>query len=308
MSEIQFSFNGEMRELFGYPDPSVPLVVWKGDFCNFINRSLSYHWHNEFEYCVVLTGTIGFTIEGNYIEAKQGDVVFINANSMHLATQVGENNAKVFTVSFLPALLVSNDCSTIYRKHFLPILQSSIKGFLIDNKKAYGNDIMKSLVETYEVYARQNYDYELMCINLISRIWSLTISYLREYKDTISLPNINQDDEQKAKDILNYIHNCYSEDIKIDDIARHANTSRSGCFRCFRHYTNKSPIEYLIEYRLSQAIYLMMRTDKSITQIATECGFSNSSYFGKAFKQKYKMTPLQYKKEMIKSDVPIRMV
>lgn len=124
--------------------------------------------------------------------------------------------------------------------------------------------------------------------NLISRIWSLTISYLREYKDTISLPSINQDDEQKAKDILNYIHNRYSEDIKIDDIARHAKTSRSGCFRCFRHYTNKNPIEYLIEYRLSQAVYLMMRTDKSITQIATECGFSNSSYFGKAFKQKYK--------------------
>lgn len=126
MSEIQFSFNDEMRELFEYPDPSVPLVVWKGDFCNFINRSLSYHRHNEFEYCAVLTGTIGFTIEGNYIEAKQGDVVFINANSMHLANQVGKNNAKVFTVSFLPALLASNDCSTIYRKHFLPILQSSI--------------------------------------------------------------------------------------------------------------------------------------------------------------------------------------
>lgn len=296
MSEIQISFNNEMRELFEYTDPSFPLVVWTGDFCSFINRSLSYHWHNEFEYCIVLAGIVGFTIEGNYIEAKQGEAIFINANSMHLATQVSKNDAKVVTVSFLPILIAGNEYSTVYRKFFLPILQSTIKGFLIENSKRFGNDILQYLTKIYTAYPEQNYDYELMCINYISHIWNLTLAYLQEHKDTLSLQNIHHNDEQKAKDILNYIHNYYDEDIKIDDIARYAKTSRSGCFRCFRQYTNKSPIEYLTEYRLSRAIYLMIRTDKSMTQIAAECGFSNSSYFGKVFMQKYKMTPLQYKK------------
>ena len=62
MSEIHFSFDKEMRELFEYPDPSIPFVFWIGDFRSFANQSLSYHWHNEFEYCVVLSGVVVFAI------------------------------------------------------------------------------------------------------------------------------------------------------------------------------------------------------------------------------------------------------
>ena len=40
MTEVQFSFNDTMRELFEYTDPTFPLVVWTGNFRNFINKSL----------------------------------------------------------------------------------------------------------------------------------------------------------------------------------------------------------------------------------------------------------------------------
>ncbi len=296
MTEVQFSFNDKMRELFEYTDPTFPLVVWTGNFRNFINKSLACHWHNEFEYCVVISGIVGFTIEGHYVEAKQGEAIFVNANALHFATQVSQNNAKVYTVSFLPTIFANAEGNTIYRRFFLPVLQSPVKSFLITDSQKNSKDILEYLTKIFMEHSKQNYDYELKCIEYISNIWRSTLAYLQENKDTLSLQNIDQEDERKAKIILNYIHNHYNEDIKIDEIVKYAKASRSGCFRCFRQYTSKTPIEYLTEYRLSRAIHLMVQTDKSMTQIASECGFSDSCYFGKVFLRKYKMTPLQYKK------------
>ena len=298
MNETQISFNSEMRELFEYEDPTFPLVVWTGDFRNFLNRCLAHHWHNEFEYCFVLSGGVGFTTEGHYVEVKQGEAVFINANSLHSANQISPDNAKVFTVSFLPSLFTSTEGNSVYRKFFLPALQSPVKSFLITDSQKNGKGILKYLTKIFEEYENKNYDYELKCIDYISNIWRFTLSNLKEYNNTFSLKPTDYEIERKAKMMLNYIHNHYDEDVKIDDIAQYIKTSRSGCFRYFRQYTNKTPIEYLTEYRLSRAIHLMAQTDKSITQIALSCGFSDSSYFGKIFLYKYKMTPLQYKKRI----------
>ena len=298
MSETQISFNNDMRELFEYDDPSFPLVVWTGDFSSFLNRSLAYHWHNEFEYCFVLSGSVGFTTERQYVEVKQGEAIFINANALHFANQISQNNAKVFTVSFLPSLLANAEEYVFYRKFFFPVLQSHIRSYLITDAQEEGKNILNYLKKVFNEYNKKNYDYELKCIGYISNIWCFTLSCLKDCNDTLSQKATDYEVEHKAKMMLNYIHNHYDEDIRIDDIAQYIKTSRSGCFRCFRcfrQYTNKTPIEYLTEYRLSRAIQLMAQTDKSMTQIASECGFSDSSYFGKIFLRKYKTTPLQYR-------------
>ncbi|HPJ00729.1 MAG TPA: helix-turn-helix transcriptional regulator [Enterococcus sp.] len=72
--------------------------------------------------------------------------------------------------------------------------------------------------------------------------------------------------------------------------------SRSECFRCFKKFTNKKPMEYINEYRLFQASKLLKLTPLSIEEITKKCGFSTSSYFGKQFKEVYGVTPLHYRK------------
>ena len=55
-----FLFDHTMRELFEYPDPSVPFIVWTGDFRTFIDHTIDCHWHNEFEYGVLLSGELDY--------------------------------------------------------------------------------------------------------------------------------------------------------------------------------------------------------------------------------------------------------
>lgn len=290
-----FSFDHTMRELFEYPDPSVPFVVWTGDFRTLLDRTILCHWHDEFEYGLLISGELDYYIDGQYIRLKQGDAVFVNANTMHMATQVGNDNVVLFTVSFLPSLFAGGNNGTIFRKYFQPILQSSIKGFSIDQTMNEGNQIVQLLNEIYGLSSNQTDDYELLCLSIVSRLWSLTLRYTKEHKHGFIPFRKEHGNENKAKGILTYIHEHYSDDIRIEDIARHTCISRSECFRCFRRYTNKSPIEYLTEYRLAHAVNLLMETDHSVTQIATECGFSSSSYFGKIFKKKYAVSPARFK-------------
>ena len=293
-----FSFDHTMRELFEYPDPSIPFVIWTGDFQTLAERSLVCHWHNEFEYGVLVSGSLDYYIDGKHIRVNEGDAIFINANCMHMANQVGTDNVVIYTVSFLPSLFVGGNNSTLFQKYFQPILQSSLKGFFIERKTTEGDAIVRLLQEIYTLANKQTENYELLCISLISRIWCLTLQYINQYKHDFFPFHTEHGNEQKAKEILSYIQEHYAEDIHIEDIARHICISRSECFRCFQRYVNKSPIAYLTEYRLSHAVNLLMETDKSMTQIATECGFSNSSYFGKLFKKKYAVTPLQFKNSL----------
>jgi AraC-like DNA-binding protein len=57
-------------------------------------------------------------------------------------------------------------------------------------------------------------------------------------------------------------------------------------------------IRYLIEYRLALAAARLQETDLPVTQIALDCGFQNSSYFNRAFKGHYHVTPSAYRKKL----------
>ena len=295
MGSNQFAFDHTMRELFEYSDPSFPLFIWTGDFRTFVDHTTNGHWHHEFEFGMLLSGELDFYIDGQYIRLKQGEPIFINSNALHIATQAaGCDAAVMFTVSFLPSLFTGGNDGAVFRKFFQPILQSSVMGFTIENSVCDGAEIAGLLKEIYALDTHID-DYELRCISLVSRIWGLTLRYIKEHNREFIQFHTNHKREAKAKDILSYIKEHYAENICIQDIARHTGISRSECFRSFQYFTNKKPVEYLTEYRLAHAANMLRETDKSIAQIATECGFSSSSYFGKRFKEKYAVPPSRYK-------------
>ena len=53
--------------------------------------------------------------------------------------------------------------------------------------------------------------------------------------------------------------------------------------------------QYIISYRLRAAARLLELSDKSVAEIAEECGFTDASYFTKSFKTAYGETPKAYR-------------
>ena len=54
---------------------------------------------------------------------------------------------------------------------------------------------------------------------------------------------------------------------------------------------------YLINYRLKEAVILLLNTEKQIHVISNETGFNNVDYFCRIFKKRYHLTPSEYRKE-----------
>lgn len=103
--------------------------------------------------------------------------------------------------------------------------------------------------------------------------------------------------ENRVHLLLDYIHAHYSERISLEDLANTAAISKTEVMRCFKSIISKSPMRYLTEYRLRQAAYLLVHTERSVQQIGESCGFEDSSYFAKSFRALYRMTPTEYRRK-----------
>ncbi|MBP7902289.1 MAG: helix-turn-helix transcriptional regulator [Spirochaetes bacterium] len=93
-----------------------------------------------------------------------------------------------------------------------------------------------------------------------------------------------------------YINEKYSENISVRDIASVIALSPSHFSRIFKKETGLTPQEYLIRVRLDRAKSFLLRSRKSVTEIALQCGFSSSAHFSSSFIKRYGKTPSEFKK------------
>ncbi len=80
-------------------------------------------------------------------------------------------------------------------------------------------------------------------------------------------------------------------ELSVDSLAGQMGLGRSQFYRKIKALTNYSPIELLRNLRLQQARSLLTTTEKSISEIAYETGFSTPAYFTKCFRDTFGMTP-----------------
>jgi transcriptional regulator GlxA family with amidase domain len=87
------------------------------------------------------------------------------------------------------------------------------------------------------------------------------------------------------------------EPITLEDVARTTNTSIRQLERLFKIHLGKSPFYYFREIRINYAHWLLKNSDRSITDIAYECGFSDSSHFSRYFKKQFGAPPIAIRKK-----------
>lgn len=102
---------------------------------------------------------------------------------------------------------------------------------------------------------------------------------------------------------LSYMNTHCLENITIADVAQWVNVSQIHFQRLFSNTFGISPYQYLLEKRLETGKKLLLTTTASLTEIAAATGFSSQSHFGAAFKKATGKTPLQYRREMLNTNM-----
>ena len=95
--------------------------------------------------------------------------------------------------------------------------------------------------------------------------------------------------------VMDHMQSNYFEKIVIDDLIKQSRLSKSTFMRMFRYVSNMTPVEYLNKFRIEKAKQLLLETDQSITFIAFECGFYDSSHFSRLFKRYENILPSEYR-------------
>lgn len=99
------------------------------------------------------------------------------------------------------------------------------------------------------------------------------------------------------KEAITYIEHNYQNDISIEDIAKIVGVNRSYFGKIFRNTIGKSPQEFLINYRMIKATELLKLTSLSIADIGNAVGYENQLHFSRAFKNIYRVSPLNWRKK-----------
>ena len=80
-------------------------------------------------------------------------------------------------------------------------------------------------------------------------------------------------------------------DLNVDQLASEMGLGRSQFYRKIKALTNYSPVELLRNMRLKRARHLLTTTDKSISEVGYEVGFSTPAYFSKCYREAFGETP-----------------
>lgn len=278
-----------------------PYCLHQRDLTEF---TIPWHWHEELELGYIEEGASKIITVGAEYIVRQGDGFFINSNVMDMKKSAAlEERVLEINHIFHPVFLSGHFRSRFEKKYLTPLINNhEIEVYIIRRGQQISDKILTNLYRLKELQSHENVEFQTR--NILSETWLLLLEDIRlNYKRNTPL-KFEQTD--RIRNMLSFIHNHYQDKITVAQIADAIGISEREAMRSFRKSLNQSPIEYLISYRLNEAKKLLQNSALTITEICYQCGFSDSSYFGKAFRKAYGLTPREYRsrKESFTNPMP----
>lgn len=103
------------------------------------------------------------------------------------------------------------------------------------------------------------------------------------------------------KKACEYISSHLTEEIRIPQIAAHADVNKSYLHALFSKYMNCTITDYINRCRLNQAAFLLTNSSLSVTDIAFRSGYNSRQHFSATFEKFYHMTPRTYRQLNLKT-------
>lgn len=94
---------------------------------------------------------------------------------------------------------------------------------------------------------------------------------------------------------IRHIEENHADSVDLGGLAQKAGMSLSTFKRAFKAVTGTSPIDYLLQTRLTRACHLLRETDKTVTEAALAAGFNDGNYFARQFRARMGSTPSEWR-------------
>lgn len=252
------------------------------------------HKHDFVELMTVISGNITHFINGKEIKLREGDILLMNKHISHSIKRAEETDIGINIIM-----------SDAFFDTIIPELSDTVfSEFVIDNADANGagsylhfhtsgQKRIENLIE--------NILFELTDPNPYHTAITKTVALLFGYLSRASESLLEESSTKPSKadrrkmEISAYISDNYRL-ATLGELATKSYLSVPYLSKIIVEYFGKSFKELVLEERMKRASELLVGTDIPISQIISNVGYENSSYFHRQFKKIYKKTPLDLRK------------
>ncbi len=254
------------------------------------------HTHqNFFEIECVLSGEIQQSLGNAPILLRPGDFCFVAPNALHSLSVADANTIMVNILIRVETLhtIISRSYSEgdIIMDFCMRILYGKTVQPMLVWRTGEDSKPMSVVIEMME---QLEVDSPLTDKLLCNMMEILFIYLLRDHKDNFIVGNPLRKNETSVLNIMRYAQNNYAT-ITLSSLAKHFNYSEAHLSHLIKSHYGRSFRKMITEYRLQNAARLLSQTNASISEILDTIGYSEKSYFFRAFKSLYGMTPQAYR-------------
>ena len=257
------------------------------------------HWHEETELTLITEGEGLYQIDLVDYEVKKGDILFVPPLLLHCVSLAQPQNEEMISETYVFHLnfLGGNSTDICSTRYFVPIMNHElILPCLITQKHPAYVSIRKIFRQIASLYHEEVPGYELALKGLFLQVIFLLLQYsTKQAKNVLPEEGTPAD---KLKNVLDYIEIHYAKTISVEELAKICCFSEYHFMRFFKKHMNMTCVEYVNNVRLEKAVELFEQGNTSILEVSLSVGFHNLSYFHRAFKNKYGMTPRSFIKEL----------
>lgn len=271
-----------------------PIISSYVNLNKYPEKSVPWHWHDTLELFFIENGTIEYFTPESTKRFPAGTGGIINSNVLHRTRILSNMEENIQCIHLFDSTLISGERgSLIEEKYVNPfIFNSKIEMVAFSPDKAVESEILKLLRESFALDEEES-GYELLLRNKLSTIWLMILDMLG---GNIVSDSVQSKKSQQMKQMMIYVQEHYFEKITIKQLANAAYLSERACYRIFDECIRMTPMDYVISYRLQMAIQMLLKEQHGLAEISQNCGFGNSSYFGKVFKERIGCTPMEYRR------------
>lgn len=258
-------------------------------FINFPN-----HKHNYIEFNYVYQGKFTQIIDNKKITLQKGELIFLNQYIIHEIEASSEDDIIINFIirpEFFDYIITLLDNENIISKFLLTTLYTDYNEgeylyFKVSERKNIQDLVEKIIIELYTPSIMKKATMKLL-------VGLLLVELIKNSQD-IEIYSVDNYEKMLIIQSLKYIEAFYNKATLVE-LSEKLKQPDYKLSKLIKKHTEMTFKELLQEKKLSKAIELIKSTDYSIIEIMEFIGYENPTYFYKIFKDKFGMTPREYK-------------
>lgn len=258
-----------------------------------INGYFPMHWHKQLEIIYIEKGNGIFLLDNEKIKVTDADLVFISPNMFHYGEILNETLQCKVIILDLSFFYANSQTNTQKFIQDLLLGKKQFKKIINHNYNNY-NKIKECFFKMYSNNTINDFQSELSLSTWFYQLIYLLNNNKLIKKSTQYLYNNNFD---KIREVIHYIVENIDSKISIDILASISGYSKHYFMTYFKNIMGTTIITFINELRLQKAAETLLITNKNILETGLDCGFNNHSYFIKLFKNRFSLTPKDYRKK-----------